>query len=106
MSEKRTEGARCERTVPSSRTSSEPFSPVAFGNRGGVKWRPLVSSSGCPCPRSPLRRRRRRLLLRLSRDAESPGGPGIVVIQEIFGVNAGIRAIADRLAAKVSPHRA
>ena len=25
-------------------------------------------------------------------------GPGIVVIQEIFGVNAGIRAIADRLA--------
>jgi len=29
---------------------------------------------------------------------KSGKGPGIVVIQEIFGVNAGIRAIADRLA--------
>ena len=27
-------------------------------------------------------------------------GPGIVVIQEIFGVNANVRAIADDLAAK------
>ncbi len=31
---------------------------------------------------------------------KSGRGPGIVVIQEIFGVNAGIRAIADRLAAQ------
>lgn len=32
--------------------------------------------------------------------SKSGKGPGIVVIQEIFGVNAGIRAIADRFAAQ------
>jgi carboxymethylenebutenolidase len=31
---------------------------------------------------------------------KSGKGPGVVVIQEIFGINAGIRAIADRLAAQ------
>ncbi len=31
---------------------------------------------------------------------KSGKGPGVVVIQEIFGINAGIRAIADHLAAQ------
>jgi len=44
-------------------------------------------------------RRRWRQLFRLSRDAPERQGPGILVIQEIFGVNTVMRALTDGFAA-------